>query len=312
MKTTKILITGERRSGTTLVANFLNAQEGFTIYRDFLHVERLQKSLGGAALETRLGLMQRLRLIDTFDDWTSMLGITLELNPEEFSSLLEFYTYVLEVISHPDDIVVGHKTTMMHHLLGNLLKLIPELKVVFLLRDPRDLVTSALKRFADEQATLFDYIEGWQQSYHTLQRLLCDEFTAPRVYVLRYEDFILETGRFIPQLSTFLGGVRIEIPEAMNDYGTQWQSNSAFGYLKQTFDPAPIGRWRSHNPDAGRIAEVLLSKSMQECGYEISAPITDSERTQIRFAFEEHQLNKMGLTGIALNGRNQPMPTSPV
>lgn len=312
MKMTKLLITGERRSGTTLIANLLNAQDGFTIYRDFLHVERLQKSLGGVALETRLGLAQRLRLIDTFDDWTSMLGIKLELYPQEFSSLLEFYTYVLDVISHPDDIIVGHKTTMMHHLLENLLKLIPELKIVFLMRDPRDLVTSALKRFADEPATMFDYIEGWQQSYRTLQRLLFDKEIASRVCVLRYEDFILSTNRVLPGLSSFLGDVRIIVPDTMTDYGNRWQENSAFGDLKLTFDPAPIGRWRNHNPEAGRIAEVLLSQSMQECGYEISAPISDQEMSQIRFTYEDYQLKKMGLSGIALNRLSQPMPTSPV
>ena len=32
----KILITGYMRSGTTLLANFLNAQNNFLIYRDFL------------------------------------------------------------------------------------------------------------------------------------------------------------------------------------------------------------------------------------------------------------------------------------
>ena len=34
----KLMITGEKRSGTTLIANFLNAQRGFTVYRDFLHI----------------------------------------------------------------------------------------------------------------------------------------------------------------------------------------------------------------------------------------------------------------------------------
>ncbi len=293
-----MLITGERRSGTTLLANFLNSQDEFTVYRDFLHVERLQRSLGGVDLETALSLHQRLRLLGTFDDWTSMLGIELDLCADEFSSLLDFYTYVLEMIAQPGDVVVGHKTTMLHHLGGDLLQLVPDLKILFMLRDPRDLATSALKRFADEPATLHDYIEGWERSLFTIKRLFCDVRFSGRIFILRYEDFILETDQVLPHLATFLDDAAIRVPAAMTDYGSKWQENSAFGDLKQDFDATPIGRWREYNPEAGRIAEVLLAKSMQECGYELSAPISDEERSRTLLAYESHRMKKLGMAGM--------------
>lgn len=42
---TKRLVTGERRSGTTLLANLLNAIEGLTVGRGLLHIARLSRAI---------------------------------------------------------------------------------------------------------------------------------------------------------------------------------------------------------------------------------------------------------------------------
>ena len=148
-----LLITGEKRSGTTLAANFLNAQDGITVYRDFLHIERLQKvNLGGVPLDQHLNADQRHTLIRSFEEWSSLLEteLDLHLNPLEFCTILEFYQYVLHSIAAPNDVIVGHKSTMAQGILRDLLFRIPNLKVLYCLRDPRDVVTSALKRFEEK------------------------------------------------------------------------------------------------------------------------------------------------------------------
>jgi hypothetical protein len=293
-----LLITGEKRSGTTLTANFLNAQDGITVYRDFLHIERLQQvNLGGVPLDSHLTVDQRHSLIKSFQEWSSALETELELhlNPIEFRTILEFYQYVLQYIAGPNDSIVGHKSTMAQGILRDLLLRIPNLKVLYCLRDPRDVVTSALKRFENEEDTLFDYIESWESSYYRHEKLILDPQLSSRILVLKYEDFILDVDATIEVMQQFLGGIKLEKAVNMTDYGKHWQDNSAFGDIQSGFDTKPIGRWKEQNPEAGRITEILLEDKMQEVDYQISKLISEVERLTVRAQYEYFQLRKMGV-----------------
>ena len=294
MATKKLLITGERRTGTTLIANFLNAQKGITIYRDFLHLERMRQGLVGISLTDSLSPTQRLQLIHCFNGWNADLGFQVDLDPEQFSSLAEFYRYVLNLIARPGDRIVGHKTTMAHRTVDELLEHVPDLQVIYILRDPRDVVASALKRFADEENTLFDYIEGWQRSYLKMRSLITNPDFAGRIFMLRYEDFVLGRDQVLPYLAEFLEVEKLVVPEEMTDYGQSWLSNSAFGDLKQTLDPTPVGRWREENPRAGRVAEILLAPEMLQVGYEVSADINNDEKARVQHQYMQHCLARAG------------------
>ncbi|MBU1653179.1 sulfotransferase [bacterium] len=274
----KLLITGERRSGTTLLANFLNSQNHITIYRDFLHIERLQKNMGCVGFLQPLPLPTRQKLIQSFYEWTSMLEIRLELDAYQFSNLSEFYTTTLRKIAKPDDKIIGHKTTMAERILGDLLNALPDLKVIYILRDPRDLVNSALHRFADEEATLFDYIEAWQNSLDTILRLTCQPQIEPQLLIIRYEDFILNTGCSLTEISRFLGGHDIIIPDSMQDFGKRWTGNSSFGELNGPFDPSPVGRWKTQDMDVANTVEAILGNVMQKFGYLPELDLKGSDR----------------------------------
>lgn len=294
MAAKKLMITGERRTGTTLIANFLNAQEGITIYRDFLHLERMRQGLVGMSLIDSLSPIQRLQLIDCFNGWNADLGFQMKLDPEQFSSLAEFYRYVLDLIARPGDRIVGHKTTIAHRTVDELLEHVPDLQILYIIRDPRDVVTSALKRFADEENTLFDYIEDWQRSYIKMRNLKTSPDFAGRIFMLRYEDFVLDKDQVLPDLAQFLEVENLVVPEEMTDYGQSWLSNSAFGELRQTLDPTPIGRWREENPRAGRVAEILLASEMLQVGYEVSADIGNEEKARVQNQYMQHCLARAG------------------
>ena len=295
---TKLLITGERRSGTTLVANLLNAQERITVYRDFLNIDRLKRRMAIASLVDSLSTTQRARLICElshydYDDAKFEFATAMQLQPTDFGTLLEFYLYVLRRIAKPGDVAAGHKTTMAHSIVGNLLELVPDLKVIYVVRDPRDVVSSALKRFTGE--TLFDFAESWLQSYAVMQGYLGNPEIAPRIMILRYEDLLLQKDQTLPRIAEFLGVDRIVIPETMTDYGEEWRGNSSFGELKETLDTTPIGRWRSQNPRAGRVAEILLFDAMIEAGYEMSEEKKGFERVQVETRYSFYRLVRKSL-----------------
>ncbi len=298
-----LMITGERRSGTTLIANFLNAQERITIFRDFLHIERLQKALGGVSLQKKLTDEERRRLIRSFREWTSMLEFDVDLNPDEFLTLKDFYCSILSLIAAPGDRIVGHKTTMAHRILRHLLPCLPELKVIYCLRDPRDMVTSALKKFADEDEGTFEYIASWQDSYQTLKRLLLNRDFAARIMVLRYEDFILHSAESVAEMSEFLG-ITLAEDVSMTDYGKSWRHNSAFGKLDGMFDASPIGRWKERNPEAGKLVEAILHREMDEAGYLPSIDLPRQEQLRMISEYENHQLARLGIATLTASAQN--------
>jgi hypothetical protein len=297
------MITGERRSGTTLIANFLNAQEGISIFRDFLHIARLQKALGGVSMRKPLTIEERRHLIRSFREWTSMLEFQVDLDPTEFITLLDFYLNTLFRIAEPGDRIIGHKTTMAHRILRDLLPSVPELKVVYCLRDPRDVVASALKKFADEDAVLFDYITSWQDSYQTLKRLFLSRDFSSRIMILRYEDFILHNEDSVAEMSEFLD-VKLEKDVSMTDYGKSWRHNSAFGKLDGTFDSSPIGRWKKQNPEAGKFVEAVLHREMTEAGYRPALDLSQEEKLRMIGEFESYQLSKLGVQSQPIHALN--------
>ena len=115
-----ILVTGQMRSGTTFLANLLNAQPGMRILPDFLHIERLQQQLGNPFLTETLTSRQKESLIARFlgrgDGWKDIESVTgaelpCQVHATDFSTLCDFYLHVLDQIQAGGFTAVGHKTT---------------------------------------------------------------------------------------------------------------------------------------------------------------------------------------------------------
>ena len=217
------------------------------------------------------------------------------LDPTAFTNLTEFYLHALDMIYQPGDLITGHKTTMAHRIVGTLLHQIPYLKVLYIIRDPRDVVTSALVRFKDEDKDegVFDYIEGWQQGYNTIKRQLYNSSNSKRVMILRYEDLILNTEKTIDDLNYFFGLNSITLPNLMTDYGDIWRNNSSFGDMVELFDKKPIGRWKSRGRELGMEVEAILASELEELGYELTNGITRIKKLEIRSEYEKYWLAKM-------------------
>jgi hypothetical protein len=265
----KLLITGEMRSGTTLLANLLNSQEKITIFRDFLHIERLQRRAHIPSFTTSLSVSVKKDLLCRFTQNNVQLNIDIQVESGDFDTLLDFYNLILEQIGKPEDILVGHKTTVAHRVVEELLLLQSDLKVLYMLRDPRDVVTSALVRFVGKSPIRF--IESWRRAWKAVGALAGQPRFASRFMVVRYEDLLLETERTLVALADFLEYRFVELPNAMYDYGKHWSDNSSFGQLQGVLDSTPVGRWRERNPQVGRLVEVLLRSPIQAAGYKVKS-----------------------------------------
>jgi len=282
---TKLLVTGERRSGTTLLANLLNAGHHITVYRDFLHIARLQRFVRAGSLIEPLTAKQKQALVAHFNsqEITRKAKLNIDCKTIGVETLIDFYALVLQQIAKPEDIVVGHKTTCAHVVVGELLAHVPELKVIYIIRDPRDVTISAVRRFPHESWT--DHVASWRRSYETMARHMARPEYAPRILSVQFRDLLLYRAQTLDTIATFLGIDEIRVPETMTDYGQQWQDNSSFGDLGDVLDTTPLGRWQRQDPGTGRRVEILLHDVMADAGYEISARITrgDMLQTEARY-----------------------------
>jgi len=307
--TTKLLITGEGRSGTTLVANFLGSQERMTILTDFLHISRLQRSYCKNSITDDILTHRKSALIDEFNEISLIrLGIKSNVKPTDFNSLVEFYRYILDEFARPEDTVIGHKTNFAIDVIHEWLELVPELKVLFVIRDPRDMVSSAIKKFPfynwkryPNQRTIFEFIEGWSYSYRRILELNEVLKNSLNILVIHYEDLLLKTDETLRRIGNFLGSEKIVIPDKLQFHGKKWKDNSSYGdniknmgfgegILTKVLDPTPIGKWREYNPKAGRLTEILLCDAMGQAGYKISKRITGFDRLRVKSRYLFYRL----------------------
>jgi hypothetical protein len=263
----KLLISGEMRSGTTLIANFLNQQNGITIYRDFLHLEGLMKAIEVNSLNDQLTQIQKTKLLYKFNFMdNAKLHFTLNINDASFSSLNDFYDLVLHMISKEGDIYVGHKTTKTYDIINQLLKCQPNLKIIYMIRDPRDVIQSALKIIPDQN--IYDHLDNWKEASIKLNKLILHSNHKQRILLIHFEELIKNPQKIVDVLNRFLGIDGLIIPENLTDYQNPWISNSSIGDIDKIFDTNAVNRWRRSHNRCTEIVEILLSNHMKSLGYE--------------------------------------------
>lgn len=261
-----VLITGEQRSGTTLLARMLDAQREVRVVADYLHIDRLLDSFDGCTLESPLDRDQKRRLLQIFSRDTAMLDFVVGMRSDEFSSLLDFYYLALDRVSSTER-VVGHKTTRAYAIIPELARSDHRLHVIFMMRDPRAVIPS-ITRWRDRH-TPEAMSESWREGFEAFQRYSKDKKLRGRFLMLKYEDLVLKPEDAADQLSGFLGLSSFQTNVNFHDnLGAAWRGNSSFGELSDRIDQTPVERWRDEDPDVIAYIEKELSSEMNSIGYE--------------------------------------------
>jgi hypothetical protein len=156
--------------------------------------------------------------------------------------------------------IIGTKVTV----LGDWLKLLVEetdIYILYIYRDIRDVLLSAKNRFARYDVT--NFIIRYKSDINSALSL-----QSNRLFLLKYEDFILDTDTVVKQLSEFLGiDINRDI-EIAKDRNTDWLDNSAFHDITQLFDENACYRWRKYRESKEvKYSEILASDMMKRLGY---------------------------------------------
>jgi len=148
-----------------------------------------------------------------------------------------------------------------------LLPLEPDLHVVFLLRDPRDVVASRHKL---DPGRYWTNLRIWKRALAAARRV----FDHPRFVLLRYEDLVRDPEGTQAELARRLPFLTPTGP--MREFSARADpSNQSLEALHELrpIDDRSIGRWRRHKPRvAGQIRQHgPVSDELIEFGYEEDA-----------------------------------------
>ncbi|HEY1612868.1 MAG TPA: sulfotransferase [Rhizomicrobium sp.] len=234
-----VFLLGFHRSGTTLLEQILEGHPDVVTLeeRDFL-AEPAEQYLTGQTGLDRLAALEGPALEHARTAyWQRVQKFGLDVSGKVFVDKHPFNTIKLPLI----------------------LKLFPKAKVLFALRDPRDVVLSCFRRHFEINAVMFEYLtlEGLA---HLYDRVMCLGALCRRKLPLpflehRYEDMVGDFDTSVRRVCDFL-----EVPwsESVRDFsatasGLDIRSPSA-GQVRRGLYGEGVGQWRRY---ATEMAPVL-------------------------------------------------------
>jgi len=143
----------------------------------------------------------------------------------------------------------------------------PELYVVYVLRDPRDVIVS---RHGKDGQMYYSNIRLWRE-LHDRARLM---FGHPRFVLVRYEDFVADPDATQRELLLKFPWLEQVHPFSRYHEHAQVSAKSALAMHEvRPIAPTSVGVWRKH---PGRIkgqqlVHGSLTPDLVDCGYETSA-----------------------------------------
>ncbi|HKD22415.1 MAG TPA: sulfotransferase [Rhizomicrobium sp.] len=227
---THVFLLGFARSGTTLLEQvFASHADVVALEEKDLLAEPANALLTGDAGLRKLATLTAKEIADYRDAyWRGVKAQGLNVDGKVFIDKLPLNTLKLPLIA----------------------RLFPEAKIIFALRDPRDVLLSCYRRHFDINAANFEFLtlDDAAPFYASVMALAaaCRETLPLAQHVHRYEDMIQDFDKSIAAACEFVG---IKWSPAMRDFHTQERlpvvSPSA-AQIRRPLNADSLGAWRRY------------------------------------------------------------------
>lgn len=299
-----IFLTGCYRSGTTLVANFLNSQKGvrvlnqpsmdfFVLWKKlFYHRRRITSrkwlGIGSPPLYDQSSLLDFLENphfhADDLKNIERQYCHTLSIDRGEIKSYLtnqsnfsDWHCSMIEGICERRPYkevveILGSKEILCHEFIQHIVS--HNIKVICVIRNPLDMIKSLNfgvgERYTGGIRPTLLNLRNWREIAQVALQLMDHEL----IFVLKYEDLIFDIDKRDALLS-YLGieKKKLEIKGLTDEDGNPWYSNTSFS----------SGRKASLDRSTKRYIESVCRVEMRCLGYENEVSSNEAIESIINF-----------------------------
>jgi hypothetical protein len=268
--TRPLFVVGCHRSGTTVMRRILNTHPSVWLAKETQYLAFLQLKPGDwHAARAQGELREHVRWLLPFLRATGWSRVPDPgALPEQVTSWAGVYRWVCE-LERPQDRALaywGDNTPRYVSLVPELDRAFPDARYIHLVRDPRDVVRSAMEVWFGGNTAL-TAAEEWLERVGA--GLAAGQLVGERMYLLRFEDLLLDPQGTLGKLARFL-----DLPALFDPSHTGGDSGSLareqhLAKLTSPLDPKVIGRYRQ-SLSAREIAEIeqLCQPFLRSFGYE--------------------------------------------
>lgn len=185
----------------------------------------------------------------------------MHYNPKDFETALDLYNILLKSIISSNDKAVGHKVTGCEHNIINILNQ-TDIKVIYIYRDPRDVIPSALKKKFIPNVEL-----GCMQWNNAINTALSIKHI--NYFTLKFEDLVASKTGLVQRLSDFLNvKITLDIDKILH-YDEKFISNSSYDDINSLFSPIAAYRWKTNkDPNLTKTVYDLCRQEILKAGYQ--------------------------------------------
>lgn len=166
--------------------------------------------------------------------------------------------------------IFGFKANWCEELSYILLENFPKLKVIFIIRDPRAIISSKLSKKLTYPIVPMIYY--WRKSSEIIIDLLNNKQFKKKIYIIKYENLIHNPSYELKKIYKFLNisDNRFNLNVIKDGNRKNWQQNTSYSYKKKNnfFNKNGIEAWKKNlNINQQFIIENMCYREMKFFGY---------------------------------------------
>ena len=279
-----IFITCPMRSGSTLLSRMLSAHPAVAISYDSVNFFRFcyhrYDPISNFENAKRLISDMAYRLYNRFEITLDQEECLSHMQKNRLSYGQAYVSILRSIFSSTNKPILGDKESLAWTKIPDFLRMCPHGKVIVILRDPRDVVTSfkysTIAPANDYLIALFNVVDAVNHAFRYRAQY------PDRVYMVRFEALKTNTQAELRSLCDFLDidfVSEILDQERYTDHmGNKWDAGESLTFKEETDWLAPVGRWRRKiDPEDLYLCEWIGGKQIAQLGLGLDGRVHSQE-----------------------------------